>query len=66
LSVAINSSVSNLQALGRLREIVGRIVRFYYFYCEQIPKHVEYHYNKVELFRDRVLRFNEYFSDVLI
>ncbi len=66
LSVAINSSVSNLQALGRLREITGRIVRFYYFYCEQIPKHVEYHYNKVELFRDRVLRFNEYFSDVLI
>lgn len=66
LSVAINSSVSNLQALGRLREFVGRIVRFYYFYCEQIPKHVEYHYNKVDLFRDRILRFNEYFSEVLI
>ena len=66
LSVAINSSVSNLQALGRLREITGRIVRFYYFYCEQIAKHVEYHYNKIDLFRDRVLRINEYFSDVLI
>lgn len=66
LSVAINSSVSNLQALGRLREILGRIVRFYYFYCEQISKHVEYHENKQDLFRDRVLKQIHYYSDVRI
>jgi superfamily II DNA or RNA helicase len=50
LTNSLNSSVSNLQLLGRLREIKDREVYFIYLYCDQIPKHVEYHRNKVYLF----------------
>lgn len=49
LTIAINSVVSNLQSFGRLRDIPNRDVRFYYFVCNQIPKHLDYHNNKKEL-----------------
>lgn len=51
-TINLNSIKSNLQVLGRLREIIGRDIRFYYLYCSSIPKHVEYHQNKIEMFRD--------------
>ncbi len=51
-TINLNSIKSNLQVLGRLREIAGRDIRFYYLYCSSIPKHVEYHQNKIEMFRD--------------
>lgn len=54
---SIDSPNSNVQALGRLREIKHRDhdtdVHFYYLYCSSIPKHVEYHRNKVELLKSR-------------
>lgn len=52
-TVSIASSVSNLQSFGRLRKLKDRDVRFYYLYCRQIPKQMEYHQKRLELFRSR-------------
>lgn len=51
-TINLNSIKSNLQVLGRLREIKDRDCRFYYLYCSNIPKHIEYHKNKIEQFQD--------------
>ena len=61
---SIKSPVSNLQTLGRLRELKDRDVRFYYLYCEQIPKHVEYHKAKKELFEPKVISTKDYKSPI--
>lgn len=62
----IKSPVSNLQTMGRLRDLGEKDVKFYYLYCEQIPKHKEYHEAKKELIRDRVLSYKEYRISKLI
>lgn len=59
-TVSISSAVSNLQSIGRLRNIKGKTMRFYYLYCRQIPKHVEYHERRLEMFRDRVESQKDY------
>jgi hypothetical protein len=46
LTTAISSSQSNIQGFGRLREIKDRSLRFAYFVCTDIPKHLEYHLRK--------------------
>lgn len=61
----IDSPVSNLQALGRLREIVGKFVRFFYIYSSTIEKQREYHFNKVELFRPKVKSQTDVFIGTL-
>lgn len=55
LTICIDSPRSNLQVLGRLRELKDRDTRFYYLYCGDIPKQVEYHHNKKHLFKPKVL-----------
>lgn len=50
----ISSHKANYQLLGRLRELKDREVKMYYLYCEQVPKHVQYHQNRMELYEDRV------------
>lgn len=57
---SINSSVANLQTLGRLRKLPDRDVKFYYLYCSEIKKQVDYHYRRMELFRDRVAVIKEF------
>lgn len=52
-TVSISSSVANLQSFGRLRKLKDRDVRFYYLYCRQLPKQIEYHQKRLELFRER-------------
>lgn len=59
LTVAINSSASNIQGLGRLRDLVDRKTKFLYFSCEDIPKHRDYHERKRVLLQDRALTYNE-------
>lgn len=59
-TVNISSAVSNLQSIGRLRNIPGKTMRFYYTYCQQISKHVEYHQRRLEMFRDRVESQKDY------
>lgn len=55
LTNSIQSPNSNIQVLGRLRELPDRDVTFYYLFCSSIPKQVEYHETKRELFEPRVL-----------
>lgn len=61
LTVSVDSPVTNLQALGRLREIQGRDVKYYYLYCKDIKKQVKYHQSRKELFRDRVVSISDTF-----
>jgi ERCC4-related helicase len=56
---SVNSPVANLQTLGRLRELKDREVCFYYLFCEEIKKHVEYHHARKDLFYDRVENIKE-------
>lgn len=51
MTPAINSAKSNIQIKGRGRELEDKDVRFIYFYCEQIKKHLDYHYEKIKIFR---------------
>jgi len=51
-TISLNSIKSNLQVLGRLREIANRHCKFYYLYCASIPKQVEYQKNKIDIFKD--------------
>ncbi len=55
LTVNVDSSVTNLQALGRLRELKDRDVKYCYIYCSNIPKHVKYHNRRKELIKHKVL-----------
>lgn len=60
LTINLKSPASNLQTMGRLRDLKTRDVKFYWMYCEQILKHREYHQLKKELIQDRVLSLKEY------
>lgn len=57
LTVAVDSVQSNIQALGRLRKLKDLTPRFYYFACADISKHMQYHYAKEILFKQRALTF---------
>lgn len=59
LTTAVRSSTSNIQGFGRLREIHGRTLRFVYFSCSDIPKHISYHEGKKEILKTRALRYSE-------
>ncbi len=60
---SIQSPVSNLQALGRLRQLKDRDVTFSYMVNFHIPKQVDYHNRKKELFADRAVSFYEFRLD---
>lgn len=60
MTVAIDSIQSNLQALGRLRDLKklygsDRVPTFVYFVCMNIAKHMSYHKSKKDLLKDRAL-----------
>jgi superfamily II DNA or RNA helicase len=57
---SISSSVSNVQTLGRLRDLKTRDTKFYYLYSSSIKKHIQYHQEKMLLFRERVLSIKEF------
>lgn len=61
LTNAIASLQANVQVLGRLREITGEKVEFYYFTADNIPKHVEYYEEKKILMKERAASFHEVF-----
>ena len=50
MTTSVASPVANLQTLGRLRKLADRDVSFYYLYSDAIPKHVDYHKRKMDLF----------------
>lgn len=65
MTISVDSPIANVQALGRLRELKHRTedadTHFHYLYCSTIPKQKEYHENKVELFKGRVLDHKQEF-----
>lgn len=65
-TLAIKSSQRNFQMKGRLREIfdtdsngVIKSTVFYYYVCEDIPQHVDYHFFRKHKFRGRVKSHEE-------
>lgn len=60
LSTAVDSSPSNIQGHGRLRELSdGRHPTFVYFSCADIEQHMKYHAKKKDFIRNRSFSFNE-------
>ena len=57
LTVGLQSLQTNIQVLGRLRLIDGVDVRFYFFSCLDIPKHIAYHRQKEEIMRERAAAY---------
>jgi len=53
-TVAIKSITANIQSLGRLRRLNNKKVRFVYLYSPDIKKHLEYHKERLKIFKDRV------------
>lgn len=62
----VNAPVPNLQTLGRLREIPDRDVKFFYLYCSEIKKHVDYHHRRMDLFREKVASIKEFKSPIAV
>lgn len=60
LTTAVDSSQSNIQGFGRLRDKLkpGRIPRFIWFTCEQIARHMVYHDKKVSILTRRAKTLN--------
>lgn len=60
LTTAVNSSVSNVQGFGRLRQLKdGRSPTFIYFNDLDSKKHMEYHERKKEIIKPRSKNFKE-------
>lgn len=60
LTVAIRSSQSNVQSLGRLRKLDNTPTRFYYLTNLNIKKHVMYHESKKEMLKYRCKSYKEF------
>lgn len=54
---AIESIQANIQAFGRLRDLGEKETRFFFYSCDQIPKHHKYHFSKMKLMKERAKSF---------
>lgn len=62
LTTAVSSSQSNIQGFGRLRALKdGTTPEFYYFVCQDVPKHIDYHEKKRLILEDRALNYKSIF-----
>lgn len=66
MTMSVQSPKSNLQVLGRLRKLPDRDVKFLYLYSNDIPKHVDYHRQKVDLFADWTMSIKDFRSPILV
>ncbi len=53
LTPGIESIQANIQAMGRLREIIGKDTRFFFYTNTDIQKHIKYDRSKMQLMRER-------------
>ncbi len=60
LTIAQQSVKANIQVFGRLRKIVGYTPRFFFFSCLDVPKHMKYHKDKIDIMRERAVSFASY------
>jgi len=56
-TISVKSIIQNLQSLGRLRKRDGKELRYYYFYNSNIPKQIEYHKERVKIFKYKVVDY---------
>jgi len=65
-TVLVSSSKTNVQALGRLRKLKDKKVRFIYIYARNHDKHRKYHYDRLNQYRDRVsfIRMYDFQKDI--
>jgi hypothetical protein len=57
-TVSMRTSAGSLQNLGRLRKLKdGRFPKYAYLTCMDIPKQVEYHEKRMQLFSDRATTY---------
>lgn len=57
-TTAVDSAESNIQAMGRLRNLNGEPTTnpvFLYFVCTDIPQQLRYHQRKIDKFKDKAL-----------
>jgi superfamily II DNA or RNA helicase len=66
LTTAIASEQSNVQGLGRLRELPDHPTSFYYLVCTDIPKHMEYHSKKVTMLKERAKSYHDIFTGAVV
>lgn len=68
LTTAVDSSQSNIQGAGRLRDKLapGRVPRFVWLVAQQFARPLAYHEKKVELLRTRAKILNSQFYGVLL
>jgi hypothetical protein len=53
-TVSVSSENTNIQKVGRLRAIKGRILKYSFTVCVRIPKHIKYANRRVDILRPRV------------
>lgn len=69
MAIARRSKQSNLQIIGRLRKLrkwPGQDPEFEYLVANDMQTHLDYHYEKKELFKDRVIAYDEVDSQVVL
>lgn len=60
LTNSVNKPSTNIQILGRLREIAGTKVKLAFIWCAQVNKHVEYADEKMKWFKPRTASLAKY------
>jgi superfamily II DNA or RNA helicase len=67
LTVAVSSSQSNIQGLGRLRKMLdGSTPEFIWMTCEDIPPHIKYHDKKVVMLEPLTLSYKKLSMSTLV
>ncbi len=52
LTHSLNSSASNIQGFGRLRNLAGKEMVFVFIACAEVGKHMDYYDNKIKLLKE--------------
>jgi hypothetical protein len=63
LTISLDSIKSNIQILGRLRQIPGKQTRLAYLACNSIAKHMTYHEKKIALLNERAATLNNVYCN---
>jgi superfamily II DNA or RNA helicase len=66
MTVAVDSSAANVQALGRLRELKDSSTEFYYFTCSDVDKHIAYHNRKKEMLEQRAKSIRDIYTGIVV
>ena len=57
-TVSLKSIQANKQNIGRLRNLKGKEMRYYYFYCKDIPNHLDVNRERIDIFNSIAKSYN--------